>query len=81
MSIPTLRDRVAQTSVFLVTKGIFEAEFADVSHGFREGRGVRTAVYDIKTCRGKGYHFAVDADIDDFFDKCTARYSSGKAVD
>ncbi|MFQ5825510.1 MAG: hypothetical protein ACE5JB_15835, partial [bacterium] len=65
LSVPTVGDRVAQTSAFLVTKNIFEAEFEDVSHGFREGRGVRTAVYDIKTWRDKGYWFAVDADIDD----------------
>lgn len=68
LSVPTVRDRVAQTSAFVVTKHKFEAEFEDVSHGFREGRGVRTAVYDIKTWRDKGYRFAVDADIDDYFD-------------
>lgn len=68
LSVPTVRDRVAQTSVFLTTKDTFEAEFEDVSHAYREGRGVRTAVAEIKKWRDKGYRFAVDADIDDFFD-------------
>jgi len=68
LSVPTVRDRVAQTAVFLITKNIFEAEFEDVSHAYREGRGVRTAFWDIKEWRGKGYRFAVDADIDDYFD-------------
>ena len=68
LSVPTVRDRVAQTAAFLVTKDLFEAEFEDVSHAYREGRGVKTAVYDIKEWRDKGYRFAVDADIDDYFD-------------
>lgn len=68
LSVPTVRDRVAQTAAFLVTRSIFEAEYAAVSHAYREGRGVRTAVYAIKAWRDKGYKHAVDADIDDFFD-------------
>jgi len=68
LSVPTVRDRVAQTAVFLVTKDIFEAEFETISHGYREGRGVKTAVDEIKSWRDKGYRVAVDADIDDFFD-------------
>ncbi|MCI0692474.1 reverse transcriptase/maturase family protein [candidate division KSB1 bacterium] len=68
LSVPTVRDRVAQTAAFLVTKEIFEAEFEDVSHAYREGRGVRTAVYDIKEWRDKGYRWAVDADITAYFD-------------
>jgi len=68
LSVPTVRDRVAQTAAFLATKDIFEAEFETVSHGYRAGRGVRTAVYEIKAWRDKGYRYAVDADIDDYFD-------------
>jgi len=68
LSVPTVRDRVAQTAAFLVTKDLFEAEFEDISHAYREGRGVKTAVWDIKEWRDKGYRFAVDADIDDYFD-------------
>jgi retron-type reverse transcriptase len=68
LSVPTVRDRVAQTAAFLVTKEIFEAEFEDVSHAYREGRGVKTAVWDIKEWRDKGYRFAVDADITSYFD-------------
>ncbi len=68
LSVPTVRDRIAQTAVFLVTRPLFEAEFEDVSNAYRQGRGVRTALYDIKTWRDKGYRYAVDADIDDYFD-------------
>ena len=49
-------------------EGIFEKEFEDISHAYRENRGVRTAIGEIKKWRDKGYRFAVDADIDDYFD-------------
>lgn len=68
LSVPTVRDRVAQTAAFLVTREIFEAEFEDVSHAYREGRGVKTAVWDIKEWREKGFRWAVDADITSYFD-------------
>ena len=68
LSVPIVRDRIAQTAVFLKTKDKFEAEFEEVSHAYREGRGVHTAVAEIKKWRDKGYLYAVDADIDSFFD-------------
>ena len=68
LSVPAVRDRIAQTAVFLATREIFEAEFENLSHGYRKGRGVRTALYDIKEWRDKGYRYAVDADIDSYFD-------------
>ncbi len=40
LSVPTVRDRTAQTSVFEVTRVIFEAEFEEISHAYRTGRGV-----------------------------------------
>jgi len=68
LSVPTVRDRVAQAAAFLATKDIFEAEFEDVSHAYREGRGVLTAVAEIKKWRDKGYRYVLDADIEAYFD-------------
>lgn len=68
LSIPTVRDRVAQSAAYLSTREIFEAEFETVSHAYREGRGVKTAVFEIKEWRDKGYKYAVDADIAAYFD-------------
>jgi group II intron reverse transcriptase/maturase len=68
LSVPTVRDRVAQASVYLATQELFEAEFEQVSHAYRMGRGVPTAVEEIKKWRDKGYKYAVDADIHAFFD-------------
>ena len=47
LSVPTVRDRVAQSAVFLATRELFEAEFESVSHAYREGRGVHTAIEKI----------------------------------
>lgn len=48
LSIPTVRDRVAQTAVDLVTRDVFESAFEDCSHAYRKGRSVRTAVHRIR---------------------------------
>ncbi len=68
LSVPTVRDRIAQTAAFLTTREIFEAEFETMSHGYRAGRGVGTAIQQIKKWRDQGYRHAVDADIDSYFD-------------
>lgn len=68
LAVPTVRDRVAQSAAYLSTKDLFETEFEDSSHAYREGRGLRTAFQQIKRWYDKGYRYAVDADIDAFFD-------------
>jgi group II intron reverse transcriptase/maturase len=68
LSVPTVRDRVLQTAVYLVTREVFEAELEDCSYAFRQGRSVRTAVYRINELREQGFRWVVDADIDGFFE-------------
>ena len=68
LSIPTVRDRIAQTAVYMVTKPTFEHEFENVSHAYRENRGVYTAIDEIKYWRTKGYVYVVDADVHAYFD-------------
>ena len=67
LAVPTVRDRVAQSAAYLVSRDQFEAEFEDTSHGFRPGRSVRTAVEQIRALRDRGFRWVVDADIDDYF--------------
>ncbi len=57
---------------------MFEAAFETVSHAYREGRGVRSAVYAIEDWREKGYRYAVDADIDSYFDNIDHQLLRGK---
>ncbi len=66
--MPTVRDRVAQTAVFLATREIFEREYEEASHAYRQGRSVRTAVHRVNELREQGHRFLVHADIDAFFD-------------
>jgi group II intron reverse transcriptase/maturase len=68
LCVPTVRDRVVQTAVDLVTRDRFEAELADVSYAYRRGRSVRSAIHRVNELRDLGFRFLVDADIDDFFD-------------
>ncbi|MBN2414937.1 RNA-directed DNA polymerase [bacterium] len=68
LNVPTVRDRVAQTAVSLVTGPAFEDEFETVIHAYRQGRGVHTAVRAISALQEEGYAYAMDADIEGFFD-------------
>lgn len=68
LCVPTVRDRVLQTAVHLVTRPIFEAELEACSYAYREGRSVRDAVRRVDELRRQGYHWVVDADIVSFFD-------------
>jgi CRISPR-associated protein Cas1 len=69
LSIPTVRDRVAQTAVALVLGPILEREFEDVSFAYRKGRSRHNAISEISQWRDKGYVWVVDADIDSYFDE------------
>ncbi len=69
LSVPTVRDRVVQTAVYLLTRQTFEAEFSDNSFAYRPGRSVRDAVDRVRGLRDQGYRWVVDADIDSFFDR------------
>ncbi|WP_096895608.1 reverse transcriptase domain-containing protein [Candidatus Scalindua japonica] len=68
LSVPTVKDRVVQTAVLEITRPFFEAEFEQCSYAYRKGRSVKQAVYKISEYYADGYTWAVDADIDAFFD-------------
>jgi len=67
LSIPTVRDRVAQQAARLVLEPIFEAGFLPVSYGFRPRRSATQALERIRTAFPAGYCFASEFDIRDFF--------------
>lgn len=69
LAVPTVRDRVVQSAVYLVTRERFEDEFEDCSYAYRRGRSVRQAIDRIRELRDQGYHWVVDADIRGFFDR------------
>lgn len=68
LAVPSVRDRILQTSVAQTITPRVEAELEDCSFAYRQGRGVRQAVERIEYYQRQGYRWVVDADIENFFD-------------
>ncbi len=47
LGIPTIKDRIVQQAVKMLLEPIFEADFLNCSHGFRQGRSTHTALRDV----------------------------------
>ena len=68
LGIPAVRCRVAQEVVRRLINPIFESNFHDHSHGFREQRSCHTALAQLVELRDQGLRVVLDADIKGFFD-------------
>jgi RNA-directed DNA polymerase len=68
LGIPTVRDRVAQMAVLLILEPIYEAEFLEVSYGYRPGKSAHQALEAIKGNLEEGYTAVYDADLASYFD-------------
>ncbi len=67
LGIPTVKDRVAQMAVKLIIEPLFEADFLEVSYGYRPGRSNRQAVE--RVCGlSNGLKWVVDVDLKGYFD-------------
>ncbi len=69
LGIPTVRDRVIQTAAKLILEPIFEADFLDVSHGFRPRRSQLDALNAIQCGLEQGRTAIDDADLKGYFDR------------
>ncbi len=67
LSIPRVRDRVAQTAAKLVLEPIFEASFLPSSFGFRPRRSAYQARELIRKKVNQGARWVVDLDFRDYF--------------
>jgi group II intron reverse transcriptase/maturase len=67
LSIPRVRDRVAQTAAKLVLEAIFEASFLPTSFGFRPKRSAHQALELIRKEVNQGARWVVDLDFKDYF--------------
>jgi RNA-directed DNA polymerase len=67
LSIPTVRDRVAQQAARIVLEPIFEADFLPVSYGFRPRRSTTQAAEVLREGYIRGNRFVVEFDIRDCF--------------
>lgn len=68
LGIPTVRDRVVQAAARLILEPIFEADFLDVSYGYRPGRTAHKALGVIERSVREGYTAVYDADLQAYFD-------------
>lgn len=69
LGIPTVRDRVVQTTLKLLLEPIFDAHFSPNSYGFRPGRSQHQAVQVAQQIVNSGKPYVVDIDLSKFFDR------------
>lgn len=69
LGIPTVRDRVVQTTLKLLLEPIFDPYFSAHSYGFRPGRSQHQAVQAAQQIVNSGKSYVVDIDLSKFFDR------------
>ena len=67
LGIPTVKDRVVQQATRIVLEPIFEADFLEVSYGFRPRRSATDAKEVLRRAFISGHVFVFEADIRDYF--------------
>jgi len=68
LGIPTVVDRVVQQAIMQVLSPIYEKQFSSSSYGFRPKRSAHQALNQCKSYITDGYRYAVDMDLEKFFD-------------
>lgn len=68
LGIPTVMDRLIAQAILQVLAPIFEKDFSESSHGFRQGRSPHTAVEQAAGYIRDGFRWVADLDIEKFFD-------------
>ena len=68
LGIPTVKDRVVQTAVYLVLMPIWEADFHPQSYGYRPKRRAQEAIAQLQKAAQQGYVEIIDADLSKCFD-------------
>lgn len=68
LGIPTVVDRFVQQAITQVLSTIYEKQFSRNSYGFRPKRNAHQALNQCKDYITAGYKYAVDIDLEKFFD-------------
>ena len=69
LGIPTVVGRVFQQAISQVLTPLYEPTFSEHSYGFRPKRNAHQALKKCKEYITEGYSYAVDLDLEKFFDK------------
>jgi RNA-directed DNA polymerase len=68
LGVPCVVDRVIQQAILQVLSPIFDPGFSESSYGSRPKRSAHGAIRQVKTFVKVGYRYAVDLDLEKFFD-------------
>ena len=69
LGIPTVEDKLVQMAFARILEAMYEADFLDISYGFRKGRNCHQALARIdQAVMHKPVNAVIDADIQGFFD-------------
>jgi RNA-directed DNA polymerase len=68
LGVPCVIDRVIQQAILQVLTPIFDPGFSELSFGSRPKRSAHGAIRQVKTFVKAGYRYAVDLDLEKFFD-------------
>lgn len=69
LGIPTVVDRVIQQAIGQVLNLLYESQFSEHSYGFRPKRNAHQALEKCRKYITAGYGYAVDLDLEKFFDQ------------
>ena len=69
LGVPTALDRLIQQALSQVLTPVFDPGFSERSFGFRPGRSAHQAVKRAQRDIAEGHEWAVDLDLDRFFDR------------
>lgn len=69
LGIPTFEDKIVQRAVSMIMSAVYEQDFYEFSHGFREGHSPHQAIREVREqCFKQNTRWIVDADVSKFFD-------------
>ena len=68
LGIPTVVDRFIQQAILQVLTPVYECLFSDNSFGYRPKRSTHKALFRCKMFISEGYTYAIDMDMEKFFD-------------
>ena len=68
LGIPTIKDRVVQGAIKLIIEPLFEADFSELSFGYRPGRSQHQAVTKVAQGARRRFTKIIDVDLSAYFD-------------
>jgi len=71
LSFPNGKDKLVQECIRIILECIYEPSFSDLSHGFRPGRSIHSAIAQVETFRGVVW--IIEGDISACFDEVDHR--------